>query len=141
MLALPLAFAGIVATLFVTGTSLSISSMFGAIMSVGIASANSILLVTFAKDHRISTGCTGIEAAVAAGATRLRPILMTATAMFVGLVPMSLGLGEGSEPNAALARALMGGVAFGTVSTLFFVPYLYARLRRADRRQIIEDYV
>ena len=138
--ALPLAFCGIIAALFVTGTTLSIPSLFGAIMSVGIASANSILLVTFAKEHRESTGCTAIEAALAAGETRLRPVLMTAGAMFVGLIPMALGLGDGSEQNAALARAVMGGVLVGTCSTLLFVPLLYGLIRRGTVR-LLEDYV
>ncbi|GJE27507.1 efflux RND transporter permease subunit [Methylobacterium organophilum] len=138
--ALPLAFCGIVASLFVTGTTFSIPSLFGAIMSVGIASANSILLVTFAKEHREATGCSAYEAAIAAGETRLRPVLMTAGAMFLGLIPMALGTGEGGEQNAALARAVMGGIALGTPSTLLFVPFLYTLLRRGPVRPI-EDYV
>ncbi|GJD56426.1 efflux RND transporter permease subunit [Methylobacterium dankookense] len=131
LLALPLAFCGIVASLFVTGTTFSIPSLFGAIMSVGIASANSILLVTFAREHREATGCSALEAALLAGETRLRPVLMTAGAMFLGLIPMALGTGEGGEQNAALARAVMGGIAFGTPSTLLFVPFLYTLLRSA----------
>lgn len=137
--ALPLAFCGIIASLFVTGTTFSIPSLFGAIMSVGIASANSILLVTFAKEHREATGCSAVEAALLAGETRLRPVLMTAGAMFLGLIPMALGTGEGGEQNAALARAVMGGIAVGTPSTLLFVPFLYAILRRGDVRPL-EDY-
>ncbi|GJE45431.1 efflux RND transporter permease subunit [Methylobacterium soli] len=137
--ALPLAFCGIIASLFVTGTTFSIPSLFGAIMSVGIASANSILLVTFAKEHRESTGCSAVEAALLAGETRLRPVLMTAGAMFLGLIPMALGTGEGGEQNAALARAVMGGIAFGTPSTLLFVPFLYTVLRRGEVKPL-EDY-
>lgn len=137
--ALPLAFCGIVASLFITGTTISIPSLFGAIMSVGIASANSILLVTFAKEHREATGCSAVEAALIAGETRLRPVLMTAGAMFLGLIPMALGTGEGGEQNAALARAVMGGIAVGTPSTLLFVPFLYALLRRGEVRPL-EDY-
>ncbi|NEU13802.1 efflux RND transporter permease subunit [Methylobacterium sp. BTF04] len=137
--ALPLAFCGIVASLFITGTTFSIPSLFGAIMSVGIASANSILLVTFAKEHREATGCGAAEAALLAGDTRLRPVLMTAGAMFLGLIPMALGTGEGGEQNAALARAVMGGIAVGTPSTLLFVPFLYAFLRRGEVRPL-EDY-
>ena len=129
ILALPLAFCGICASLFITQTSLSIPSLMGAIMSVGVASANSILLVTFARELREKTGCSAVEAALKAGATRLRPVLMTAGAMFVGLIPMALGLGDGSEQNAALARAVLGGVAVATCSTLLFVPFLYATLR------------
>ncbi|MGV7032907.1 efflux RND transporter permease subunit [Methylobacterium symbioticum] len=140
LLALPLAFCGIVASLFVTGTTFSIPSLFGAIMSVGIASANSILLVTFAREHREATGCSALEAALLAGETRLRPVLMTAGAMFLGLIPMALGTGEGGEQNAALARAVMGGIAFGTPSTLLFVPFLYTLLRSAPVKAP-EDYL
>jgi multidrug efflux pump subunit AcrB len=130
LLALPVAFCGIVVSLFVTGTTFSIPSLFGAIMSVGVASANSILLVTFAKQHREATGCSAFEAAIAAGETRLRPVLMTASAMFVGLIPMAIGAAEGGEQNAALARAVLGGVAAATCSTLLLVPFFYALLRR-----------
>lgn len=137
--ALPVAFCGIVFSLFVTGTTLSIPSLFGAIMAVGVASSNSILLVTFAREHREETGCSAAEAAVAAGETRLRPVLMTAGAMFVGLIPMAIGIGEGSEQNAALARAVLGGVAFGTCATLLLVPVLYALLRRGTFKPV-EDY-
>jgi multidrug efflux pump subunit AcrB len=138
--ALPLAFCGIVFSLYITGTTLSIPSLFGAIMAVGVASANSILLVTFAREHREATGCSATEAAIAAGETRLRPVLMTAGAMFVGLIPMAIGIGEGSEQNAALARAVLGGVAFGTCATLLFVPFLYALLRRG-KFQPVEEYL
>ena len=138
--ALPLAFCGIVMSLFITQTTFSIPSLFGAIMSVGVASANSILLVTFAREHREKTGCSAIEAAIEAGSTRLRPVLMTAGAMFVGLIPMAIGLGQGSEQNAALARAVLGGVAVGTCSTLLFVPFLYSVLRRGKVTPV-EDYV
>ena len=138
--ALPLAFCGIVMSLFVTQTSFSIPSLFGAIMSVGVASANSILLVTFAREHRERTGSGAAEAAIKAGETRLRPVLMTAAAMFVGLIPMALGLGEGSEQNAALARAVLGGVLVGTCSTLLFVPLLYSVLRSGEVKPL-EDYV
>ncbi len=111
----------------------------GAIMSVGVASANSILLVTFAREHQQETGCSAADAAIKAGETRLRPVLMTAGAMFVGLIPMALGLGDGSEQNAALARAVLGGVAVGTCSTLLFVPFLYATLRSRPAKPL-EDY-
>ena len=130
LLALPLAFCGIMVSLFITGTTLSIPSLMGAIMAVGVASSNSILLVTFAREHREQTGVSAREAAMEAGSERLRPVLMTAGAMFVGLFPMALGLGDGSEQNAALARAVMGGVAVGTCSTLLFVPFLYSLMRR-----------
>lgn len=138
--ALPVAFCGIVLSLFVTQTTFSIPSLFGAIMSVGVASANSILLVTFAREYRERTGCGAIEAAMKAGETRLRPVLMTAGAMFVGLVPMALGIGEGSEQNAALARAVLGGVAVATCSTLLFVPFLYSVLRRG-KVEPLKDYL
>jgi multidrug efflux pump subunit AcrB len=128
--ALPIAFCGIAASLFITGTTFSIPSLMGAIMSVGVASANSILLVTFAREHRERNGSSAMEAAIAAGTERLRPVLMTAGAMFVGLIPMAIGIGEGSEQNAALARAVMGGIAVGTCGTLLFVPYLYVLLRQ-----------
>jgi len=138
--ALPIAFCGITTGLFITGTTFSIPSIFGAIMSVGIASANSILLVTFAKEHREATGCSAAEAAIAAGETRLRPVLMTASAMFLGLIPMALGTGEGGEQYAALARAVMGGIAFATPATLLLVPFLYTLLRSGPA-QPVEDYL
>ena len=138
--ALPMVFSGVVFSLFITGTAFSIPSLMGAIMSVGVASANSILLVTFAREHREETGCSAIEAALMAGQTRLRPVLMTAGAMFVGLIPMALALGEGSEANGALARAVMGGIGVGTCSTLLFVPFLYTLLRQAPVRAP-EDYL
>lgn len=128
ILALPGAAAGIIFALFVTGTTLSVPSLMGAIMSIGVASANSILLVTFAREQCLG-GKTPIEAALAAGATRLRPVLMTAAAMIVGMLPMAVG-GPGEEQNAVLARAVIGGLAFGTCSTLLVVPYLYAAIRR-----------
>ena len=138
--ALPLAFSGIVASLFITQTAFSIPSLMGAIMSVGVASANSILLVTFAREHRETHRSTAAEAAIAAGETRLRPVLMTAGAMFVGLLPMAFGVGEGSEQNAALARAVLGGIGVGTCSTLLFVPFLYALLRRGEAKPL-ENYL
>jgi multidrug efflux pump subunit AcrB len=138
--ALPLAFCGIVMSLFVTQTTFSIPSLFGAIMSVGVASANSILLVTFAREYREETGCSAAEAAIKAGETRLRPVLMTAAAMFVGLIPMAVGVGEGSEQNAALARSVLGGVLVGTCSTLLFVPFLYSVLRRG-KTEPLKDYI
>ncbi len=138
--ALPVAFCGIAAALFITGTTFSIPSLMGAIMSVGVASANSILLVTFAKEHREQHGSSAEEAAIAAGVTRIRPVLMTAGAMFVGLLPMALGIGDGSEQNAVLARAVMGGVAVATCSTLLLVPFLYTLLRKGAVSPL-EDYL
>ncbi|ACB96447.1 efflux RND transporter permease subunit [Beijerinckia indica] len=138
--ALPLAFCGIIMSLFITQTTFSIPSLFGAIMSVGVASANSILLVTFAKEYREETGCGAVEAALKAGETRLRPVLMTAGAMFIGLLPMAIGVGAGSEQNAALARAVLGGVAVATCSTLLFVPFLYSVLRNG-KVEPVKDYL
>ncbi|MGI4748887.1 MAG: efflux RND transporter permease subunit [Janthinobacterium lividum] len=138
--ALPLVFCGIVLSLFITHTTFSIASLMGAIMSVGVASANSILLVTFAREHRQETGCSAIEGAIAAGDARLRPVLMTAGAMVVGLIPMALDLGQGGEQNAALARAVIGGITVGTCSTLLFVPFLYSLLRKGPVHGP-EDYV
>ena len=131
ILALPVTFVGILVMLFVTGTSLSVPSLMGAIMAIGVASANSILLVTFARDEHL-TGKTSYEAAISAGHTRIRPVLMTAAAMIVGMIPMAIG-GPGQEQNAVLARAVIGGLLFATPTTLLIVPYLFAMLRkRAD---------
>ncbi len=126
--ALPGAMAGILWMLFVTGTTLSVPSLMGAIMCVGVATANSILMVTFANDQRAMTP-SAREAMLAAGYARIRPVLMTATAMVLGMLPMSLGLGEGGEQNAPLGRAVIGGLAFATVTTLFVVPIIYSYLR------------
>jgi multidrug efflux pump subunit AcrB len=138
VLGLPGAMAGIMFMLFATGTTLSVPSLMGAIMSVGVASANSILLVTFAKEQR-AFGLSAADAAVMAGRTRLRPIIMTALAMIVGMIPMALGLGDGGEQNAPLGRAVIGGLMFGTVATLFLVPWLYSRLRKREGR-LMEDF-
>jgi multidrug efflux pump subunit AcrB len=126
--ALPGAMAGILWMLFVTGTTLSVPSLMGAIMCIGVATANSILMVTFANDQRTMTP-SAREAMLAAGYARIRPVLMTATAMVLGMLPMSLGLGEGGEQNAPLGRAVIGGLAFATVTTLFVVPIIYSYLR------------
>jgi multidrug efflux pump subunit AcrB len=123
--ALPGAFCGIVWALFLTQTTFSVPSLMGAIMSIGVATANSILLVTFAKEES-QRGRSAFDAAVSAGATRLRPIIMTAFAMIVGMLPMALGLGEGGEQNAPLARAVIGGLSMATFATLFFVPLMYS---------------
>jgi multidrug efflux pump subunit AcrB len=130
ILALPATFCGIVTMLFVTGTTLSVPSLMGAIMAVGVASANSILLVTFAREQQLA-GVRAFDAAIAAGRTRMRPVLMTAAAMIVGMVPMAIG-GAGEEQNAALARAVIGGLLFATPTTLLFVPYLFATLRKRN---------
>jgi multidrug efflux pump subunit AcrB len=108
-------------------TTLSVPALMGAIMCVGVATANSILVVTFANDQR-KVGRNAKDAALAAGMTRLRPVLMTALAMIIGMLPMSLGLGEGGEQNAPLGRAVIGGLIFATVATLFFVPSVFAMI-------------
>jgi multidrug efflux pump subunit AcrB len=132
LMALPGAGVGIVYSLFATGTTFSIPSLMGAIMTVGVATANSILVVTFAKEQR-ALGMSAIEAALEAGRVRLRPVIMTALAMLVGMLPMSLGLGEGGEQNAALGRAVIGGLVGATLATLLFVPVVYAQLSKNDR--------
>lgn len=128
--ALPGALCGMVWMLFLTGTTFSIPSLMGAIMSVGVATANSILLVSFAKDYLTETGAASYAAALEAGRTRLRPILMTAIAMIIGMLPMSLGLGEGGEQNAPLGRAVIGGLILATFTTLLFVPVVFSYLAR-----------
>ena len=129
LMALPGALAGIVLMLFVTQTTVSVPSMMGAIMSIGVATANSILLVNFANDLR-EEGADAITAALESGYTRLRPVMMTALAMIAGMLPMALGMGEGGEQNAPLGRAVIGGLLLATVATLFFVPVVYSVLRR-----------
>ena len=129
IMALPGALCGIIWMLFLTRTSLSVPSLMGAIMGVGVATANSILLVTFANDVR-HEGRDARAAALEAGHTRLRPVLMTALAMIIGMLPMSLGLGEGGEQNAPLGRAVIGGLLFATLATLFLVPVVYDTLRK-----------
>ena len=123
------ALAGIAWMLILTKTNLSVPALTGAIMTMGVATANSILVISFAR-QRIEEGATAMTAALDAGATRLRPVLMTALAMILGMIPMALGLGEGSEQNAPLGRAVIGGLLFATVSTLFFVPVLFGSLHR-----------
>jgi multidrug efflux pump subunit AcrB len=130
ILALPATFCGIVTMLYITDTTLSVPSLMGAIMAVGVASANSILLVTFAREQQLA-GMKAFDAAISAGHTRIRPVLMTATAMIVGMIPMAIG-GPGEEQNAALARAVIGGLLFATPTTLLVVPYLFALLRRGN---------
>jgi multidrug efflux pump subunit AcrB len=130
ILALPVTLCGIVTMLFITGTTLNVPSLMGAIMAVGVASANSILLVTFAREQQLN-GHSAFEAALSAGRTRIRPVLMTAAAMIVGMVPMAIG-GAGEEQNAALARAVIGGLLFATPTTLLIVPYLFAMLRKGN---------
>jgi multidrug efflux pump subunit AcrB len=122
--ALPAGIAGIVWILFLTNTTLSVPALTGAIMCMGVATANSILLISFARQN-VTQGKTVIEAAVDAGYTRLRPVMMTALAMIIGMIPMALGWGEGSEQNAPLGRAVIGGLTLATFATLFFVPSVF----------------
>ena len=126
--ALPGAMAGICWILFLTHTPLSVPALMGAIMSIGVATANSVLVITFANERFAETK-EAFRSALEAGATRLRPVIMTATAMIIGMVPMALGLGEGGEQNAPLGRAVIGGLLFATVATLFFVPTVFAIVR------------
>ncbi|HST11220.1 MAG TPA: efflux RND transporter permease subunit, partial [Terriglobales bacterium] len=130
--ALPAALAGIAWFLFITHTTLSVPALTGSIMCMGVATANSILVVSFAKEQ-LEEGKDAITAALESGFTRFRPVLMTALAMMIGMVPMALGLGEGGEQNAPLGRAVIGGLLLATVSTLFFVPVFFSLLH--GRRQ------
>jgi CzcA family heavy metal efflux pump len=135
--ALPGALAGICWFLLLTRTTLNVPSLTGAVMCMGVATANSILMVSFAREQ-MEEGIPAVQAAVAAGYTRVRPVLMTALAMIIGMVPMALGFGEGGEQNAPLGRAVIGGLLFATVATLFFVPSVYAMFhsrREANRAQ------
>jgi multidrug efflux pump subunit AcrB len=127
--ALPGALAGIVWMLFTTGTTLSVPALTGAFMCMGIATANSILLVSFAREG-LESGLDATAAALEAGFTRFRPVLMTALAMIIGMVPMALAMGEGGEQNAPLGRAVIGGLAVATIATLFFVPTVFSFLHR-----------
>jgi multidrug efflux pump subunit AcrB len=142
LMALPGAMAGIVWILFLTQTTFSVPSLMGAIMCVGVATANSILMVVFANDQR-EEGMDARSAALSAGHTRIRPVLMTASAMIIGMLPMALGMGEGGEQNAPLGRAVIGGLTFATITTLFIVPMVYSLLRTKPpvdyERRIIEE--
>ncbi len=132
VMALPAALAGICWTLFATHTSLSVPALTGAIMCMGVATANSILVISFARERLEACG-DAVQAAIEAGVTRFRPVLMTALAMIIGMAPMALGLGEGGEQNAPLGRAVIGGLIFATFATLFFVPALFALVRGQGR--------
>jgi multidrug efflux pump subunit AcrB len=138
LMALPGALSGILWMLFVTGTTINVPSLMGAIMSIGVATSNSILLITFANDQR-KIGHDSHDAALTAGITRLRPVIMTALAMIIGMLPMSLGLGEGGEQNAPLGRAVIGGLAVATFATLFFVPVVYSKLRHTPPQTLVEE--
>jgi multidrug efflux pump subunit AcrB len=133
--ALPAALAGICWMLLLSNTTLSVPALTGAIMTMGVATANSILIVSFAR-QRMDEGLDAAKAALDSGATRIRPVLMTALAMIIGMIPMALGLGEGAEQNAPLGRAVIGGLLFATVSTLLFVPVVFAGIHsRLVRRK------
>jgi len=123
--ALPCALAGIVWILLLTHTTLNVPSLTGSVMCMGVATANSILVISFARE-RMRDGLTAMDAALEAGYTRMRPVIMTALAMIIGMVPMALGLGEGGEQNAPLGRAVIGGLIFATVATLLFVPVVFS---------------
>ncbi len=138
LMALPGAFTGIVWALFLTQTTFNVPSLMGAIMTIGVATANSILMVTFANDQ-LRAGLNSREAALQAGATRLRPVLMTAGAMIIGMLPMALGLGEGGEQNAPLGRAVIGGLFVATAATLLFVPVVFSLLRSKGAVQNEEE--
>jgi multidrug efflux pump subunit AcrB len=142
LMALPGALAGIVWMLFITQTSFSVPSLMGAIMCIGVGVANSILMVVFANDQRVE-GMDARSAALAAGHTRIRPVIMTAGAMIIGMAPMALGMGEGGEQNAPLGRAVVGGLVMATITTLFVVPLVYSMLRKKPpvdhERRIIEE--
>ncbi len=134
--ALPGALAGICWMLLITQTTLSVPSLTGAIMCIGVASANSILVVSFAREQ-LMEGKSALESALQAGLVRMRPVIMTALAMMIGMVPMAIGLGEGGEQNAPLGRAVIGGLLFATTATLFFVPCVFSIIHgRLERRRV-----
>jgi multidrug efflux pump subunit AcrB len=133
--ALPAAISGIVLFLFLTRTTLSVPALMGAIMCMGVATANSILVVSFAKQRLQETG-DAIASAIEAGATRFRPVAMTALAMIIGMIPMALGAGEGGEQNAPLGRAVIGGLCAATLATLVFVPAVFALLHGRSRNSV-----
>ena len=140
MVSVPGAFVGILWALAITGTTINVVSLMGSIMAVGIAVSNSILLVSFANDQRDELGLDAVSAAIEAGKTRLRPVLMTALAMVLGMFPMALGTGEGGEQNAPLGRAVIGGLIVATIVTLLVIPAVYAAFRRQmPRKQLLEQ--
>jgi multidrug efflux pump subunit AcrB len=143
LMAIPGAFCGILWMLFITQTTFNVPSLMGTIMTIGVATANSILMVVFANDER-TAGKDRVEAALNAGYTRIRPVIMTALAMIIGMLPMALALGEGGEQNAPLGRAVIGGLLFATVGTLFIVPVIYSLLKKEAPidfdKSIAEEY-
>jgi multidrug efflux pump subunit AcrB len=136
--AVPFTLGGVMWMLFLTQTHLSIPALMGSLMCIGLTSANSILVVTFAN-QRMEEGDNKVTAAIVAGYTRLRPVLMTAAAMILGMIPMALGVGEGGEQNAPLARAVIGGLLFATAATMIFVPVVYRLLRRDSEQWIRQE--
>jgi len=130
LMAVPFALVGVLWMLYLTGTHMSVPALMGTLMCIGLTTANSILVVTFAN-QRMAAGDDARLGAATAGYTRMRPVLMTAGAMMLGMIPMALGIGEGGEQNAPLARAVIGGLFFATFATLVFVPTMYRLLRRA----------
>ncbi|HYR54881.1 MAG TPA: efflux RND transporter permease subunit, partial [Myxococcaceae bacterium] len=140
MIAVPGALVGILWMLVATGTTINVESLMGSIMAVGIAVSNSILLVNFANDLRIEQGLSALDAALEAGKTRLRPVLMTALAMILGMLPMAFSLGDAGEQNAPLGRAVIGGLLMATVATLFAVPVIYSVLRsKLPTKHLMEE--
>jgi multidrug efflux pump subunit AcrB len=140
IVAVPGALIGILWMLLLTGTTLNVESLMGSIMAVGIAVSNSILLVSFANDLRVERGLSPVDASLMAGQTRLRPVIMTALAMIIGMVPMALALGEGGTQNAPLGRAVIGGLLVATIVTLFVVPVVYSLLRtRLPTKHVLEQ--
>jgi multidrug efflux pump subunit AcrB len=135
--ALPGALAGVAWALFLTFTTLSVPALMGSIMSLGVATSNAVLVVTFARNN-LNEGMQPLQAALTAGAGRLRPVLMTALAMVIGMLPMSLGLGEGGEQNAPLGRAVIGGLVMATIATLFFVPVVFSLLHQKTHLRVKE---
>jgi multidrug efflux pump subunit AcrB len=142
LFAVPGAFLGILWMLTITHTTINVVSLMGSIVAVGIAVSNSILMVSFANEVRIQKNLGPLEAALEAGRTRLRPVLMTAIAMILGMIPMSLGTGAGGEQNAPLGRAVIGGLLVATIVTLFIVPVIYSVLRKAppNRHSMDADF-
>jgi multidrug efflux pump subunit AcrB len=136
--ALPAALAGIVWMLFATQTTLSVPALTGAIMCMGVATANSVLVISFARERLAQLG-DPVQAAIEAGFVRFRPVLMTALAMIIGMTPMALGLGEGGEQNAPLGRAVVGGLIFATVATLMFVPVVFSIVHGRARAPAIGE--
>jgi multidrug efflux pump subunit AcrB len=136
IMGLPAALGGIVLFLFFTNTTLSVPALMGAIMCMGVSTANSILVVSFARERMAEHG-NAVQAAIEAGFTRFRPVLMTALAMIIGMIPMALGLGEGGEQNAPLGRAVIGGLSMATVATLVFVPALFALIHHRKPRATV----